>query len=127
MVFVDTPIFGFAKTTQHDGGLGNRSIISPRPVTNAVWFITLKGTSEPTAKPRRDKSSSGICNDHNMFNPRNTAAALLLPPPRPADTGMSLSILICTPCLMPYVSLKSLAADRKSVVRERESEFMVVG
>src|SRR5690625_3462542 len=106
MVFVDIPIFGFAKTTQHEGGDGNFSIISPLPFTKAVEFITQNGTSDPICSPNQDNSVIGIFKAHILLSPRKTAAASLLPPPKPAETGISFSISIWTPSVILYFSLK---------------------
>src|SRR5690625_6991620 len=102
-IFVEIPILGFANTTQQDGGRGNLSTISPRPFTNAVSFITQKGTSEPILKPIRANSSGAMFSDQRRFSPRRTAAASLLPPPNPADTGIFLSIFILIPYFMLYL------------------------
>src|SRR5690625_2260277 len=93
-IFVELPILALANTTQQDGGSGNLSTISPRPFTNAVSFIAQKGTSDPILNPIRANSSGAMFSDQRRFSPRRTAAASLLPPPNPADTGIFLSIFI---------------------------------
>src|SRR5699024_4949769 len=110
IVLVETPISGFARISQQAGGAGNLSIRSPRPFANAVVLYTQNGTSEPIIAPKAASSSTGIFKDHNRFRPRNTAAASLLPPPKPAVTGIFFSILICTPSVMLYLLLRALAA-----------------
>src|SRR5699024_7710202 len=100
----------FARITQQAGGAGNLSIRSPRPFANAVVLYTQNGTSEPIVAPKAASSSTGIFKDHNRFRPRNTAAASLLPPPKPAETGMFFSILISKPSVMFIMLLKALVA-----------------
>ena len=46
----------------------------------------------------------------SSLRPFNVAAASLLPPASPAAIGISFSIVMDTPCLMPYVSLMRRAA-----------------
>src|SRR5699024_1191954 len=92
IVFVDTPILGFAKITQLDGGLFNSVICSPRPVAKAVQLYTQNGTSVPIRAPISANLWVEIFKFHNRFKPLSTAAALLLPPPKPAETGILFSI-----------------------------------
>src|SRR5690606_38320542 len=101
---------GFARTTQHLGGGGSGVKISPRPFAKAVPPYTQKGTSDPISSPKAASSSNDNRKSHNLFNPRKTAAASLLPPPRPAATGICFSIDISTPFLTPSRSFNNFAA-----------------
>src|SRR5690554_7145952 len=101
---------GLAKITQHLGGAGRGVMISPFPFAKAVPPYTQKDTSEPISAPNSASSSTDNWRFHNLFTPLNTAAASLLPPPRPAATGIFLSILIDTPFFIENRSLINFAA-----------------
>src|SRR5690625_4293965 len=93
-IFVEIPILGLANTTQQDGGRGSFSIISPRPFTNAVSFITQKGTSDPIRRQICANSSGAMLSAQRRFRPRITAAASLHHTHNPAETGIFFSIFI---------------------------------
>ena len=84
---VDTPICGFAKITQQEGGVFICSIFSPLPVAIAVPPYTQNDTSDPISAPSSANSSIVSPKFHNLLRPRNVAASLL-PPANPAATGI---------------------------------------
>ena len=60
--------------------------------------------------PNAAKSSKDWPKPNNRFNPLIVAAASAEPPARPAETGISLSIVIVTPSLILNLSnIKSAA------------------
>lgn len=60
---------------------------------------------------------------HNLFKPRNTAAASLLPPARPAATGICFSILISTPFSHQIFPLIYLLPDKQDFFGHQEQTY----
>ena len=74
-------------------------ICSPRPVASAGWPCRKNGTSEPSDAARRCNCSGASGPPNSSFNPSSVVAALPLPPPKPAASGMFFSSSSRTPVL----------------------------
>lgn len=103
-------MLGLASTIQQPGILGNAEIFSPRPVASAVPPYTQKAISEPISELISANSSIERPSSQMTFNPLSAAAASELPPARPAETGMCLSIVMRTPILTSKRFFKRRAA-----------------
>ena len=108
--FVDTLIGGFAIRIQQRGSGGRAVSFSPIPSANAVPLITQYGTSAPMETPSSIRSFVDKPRSNSLFIPNRVDAASVLPPARPADTGMNLLRSISTPPANPHLSFKSFAA-----------------
>ena len=64
--------------------------MSPLPCTSLTPPFKKKGTSLPISKAILYKLSDDISRFIRLVNANNVHAALLLPPPNPAPTGMFL-------------------------------------
>src|SRR5699024_905669 len=94
----EMPKSGLATITHAEGGLFINLINSPFPLQKAVLPYIQKGISVPICMPNSHNSSKGLFSLYSRFIPLNVAAASVDPPARPAETGISLSIVIVTPC-----------------------------
>jgi len=109
---------GLTKTIQPRSGRLTPVNFSPIPVAlAAVCGWRKKGMSAPSLAP----NSASRLNVHGKpsreFKPLRTAAASLLPPPRPAATGIFLERAISTPVSSRPVSLKKNFAARTARFR----------
>ena len=68
------------------------------------------GTSLPSFAPMRSSAPSPIPLSYSVRNARSTAAASLLPPPKPACMGIRFSSVTVTPSLFNPVSAKNTFA-----------------
>lgn len=79
--------FGFGEAT--------RTIFSPRPEDKALGASKKKGTSLPTSKANRLRTSASKASQRRFARKSSSAiivvAAFELPPPRPPPTGMFFS------------------------------------
>ena len=99
-VRVDTLILGFAKITQQGGKSLIGLTFSPLPDTKAVPPTIEYGTSVPIFIPNSINSSTESPNCQIWLSARRVAAASVLPPPKPAATGIFFSISTLMPALM---------------------------
>ena len=88
----------------------NGVTISPLPSTAAKGPLKKKGMSEPSMPPKPASSSLLNSSPHSLFKPASVHAASLLPPPRPADMGISFFNVITAPFLTDSLSFIRIAA-----------------
>ncbi|MNI64679.1 hypothetical protein D3C73_1201390 [compost metagenome] len=108
--FVETPKGGLTKTSILSLKDLSSDIFSPIPSHKHVPPLIQYGISAPSFTPRSIKSCSLAPTANISFRALSTAAAFVLPPAKPAATGMFLTISICIPLLILYVSINNLAA-----------------
>ena len=102
----DPPVVGRAPRARRTIGLTR----SPRPSISTIPPSTSAGTSDPTSAPISHNRSFGNPNPHSSLRPFSTAAASADPPPKPAPTGMRLTMRIRTPRATPDASCNARAA-----------------
>src|SRR5437868_13967341 len=93
---------GLSNSSQHidDGQCGASGVTrSPRPSQRARPPLRKNGTSEPKEAARLSRSDEDNGNCHHCCKASRTAAASLLPPPKPAVIGIHLFSSITTPCV----------------------------
>src|SRR5262249_16207706 len=92
---VERPWRGLARDKKGKGGGGKLGTCSPLPVTKAVPCEKKKATSEPSSGAQVWSSSSEMGKWCKALSPQRVVAALLLPPPSPACTGIFFSRWMC--------------------------------
>ena len=109
---VDRLMEGLQRTNQHSGSFGSFKSRSPLPRTSAVVPRTQKGTSLPRRMAHFSNWLMGSCGSYSCRRPRSTAAASLLPPPRPACMGIRFSRWMARPGQDVPVSCRNRRAAR---------------
>ena len=86
------------------------SIFSPRPrIREGVGFKN-SAQSEPSVAASADHCSVVSSPPEILSKARSAATALLLPPPKPAPSGIRFVSLKCTPPCQPVAAPKACAA-----------------
>jgi hypothetical protein len=97
-------------TYQIRGHLSMGLKISPTPRAMHGLFCRKKGTSAPRSKATPASSRFERGEPHLLLRAFKTQAASVLPPPKPADTGMFLVRMMESPSVNPVREKKALAA-----------------